>query len=74
MSDETTDLSLVATDDLIEELMKRCDTIVIAREYRAKEGDDRKTMIEYSGSLNAAHGLASRAVRLTRRWCDEDDD
>jgi hypothetical protein len=66
------DLSLVDTAWLIEELQRRCETVVIAREYKT-QGNDHETMIEYSGSLNSAIGLVARASRLARRWAEDDD-
>jgi hypothetical protein len=61
------DLSHVTTEWLIRELFNRHDAAFLARETRTT-GDDRKTVFEYSGGLNAAIGLVTRAGR----WLDDE--
>jgi hypothetical protein len=66
------DLTLVDTRWMIEELMRRNDSIVIVSEYRTT-GQDRKTIFEYGGGLNAALGLVYRAQRWLDAECDDDE-
>ncbi len=63
----TPDLSDVTTEWLLEELIKRHDALLIAREIRMTD-DRRKTLFQSSGGLNAALGLARRL----QAWLDED--
>ena len=63
------DLSHVATDWLIRELFARHDAIFLVREQKLTD-EDRKTLFEYSGGLNAAVGL----VRRASRWLDDECD
>jgi hypothetical protein len=56
------DLSLVATDWLVEELQTRHDAVLIVRETAAPQGET-ETIIQHSGGVSRNIGLAVRAQR-----------
>lgn len=70
------DLSMVTSDALIEELKRRYDATLVCLE-RFADGASTTTAIDYSGSISTAIGMAAVArTRLVRQAMDdlEEDD
>lgn len=56
------DFSLVTTDQIIAELFKRHDGVVVVT--LQDRGEDERVVVDFHGGLTMAIGLARRAARL----------
>ena len=66
------DLSLVPIQDLVKALADRCDSLVIAWNYRGDDGepDTIKSLSRYGGCLHTCLGLAHDMVRTVEHEID----
>lgn len=55
------DLSLIPTLDLIAELKRRCDAVVVCMETDFPNGDKHDSCFEWNGGLSRCMGLVERA-------------
>lgn len=60
MSDHIDVLSTATTDELIDELEKRCPSMVIAMDRPAKVGTDGEFFARWNGNFITVMGLATR--------------
>lgn len=68
------DLSLISTDDLVEELVRRFDAVVVVASQERTEGE-RLEYFRNHGDLHLCIGLAQTHVtRMAHRWVSEPED